>query len=663
MTIRSRARRALLVLGSALALGWHPLVAQVSRDTVQLPDLVTTETRLPTRRDAVAAALTVLDGDELRLRGVRFVHDALRDVPGFQVVQPGSFGAVTSVFARGGESDYVKVLIDGVPANQPGGAFDFASLTLDNVDRIEVVRGPASVAYGSDAVAGVVQIFTRTGRDGAVHGSIAAQGGTFDSRALDAALSGGSERLGWSAGAARFQTDGIYDFNNRYGNTSLSGRVRGAPDRLTEASLTARYRRDTYHFPTDGSGVPSDSNQFTSSSLLTIGAEVGRRVARGVEARLTLASADSDAEAEDDPDAAADSIGFAFASRRRADVSRRSADLRADLRPVRHAVVSVGGQLEREHERQTGSVSSNFGAGPFTEDAPPFDERRTNRAGYVQALVDLPNGLAVNAGGRLDDNGRFGTFGTYRIGAAWRLRSGTRLRMAAGSAFKAPTFSENFASSPFEVGNPSLQPERVRSWEIGVEQPLLAGRVSLSAAWFDQRFRDLIQYVTAAPGEPTYTNLGAARARGIEAGLLLRPAAGLTLSGDYTWLDTEATDAGASLSPGFAAGERLIRRPTHAGRAALRYVAGEQVTLAAGISFVGGRDDVDFRTFPSVRVTLPAYQLVDLAADIVIVRGSARAPSMALTGRLENALDAGYQPIVGFEGRGRTVFAGLRVAR
>jgi vitamin B12 transporter len=509
-------------------------------------------------------------------------------------------------------------------------------------------------------VSGVVQIFTRTGRDGALRGSVAAQGGTFDSRALDATLAGGIDRLGWSGGVSRFETDGIHTFNNQYRNTSVSGRVRSAPDAVTDLSLSARYRRDSYHFPTDGAGIPSDSNQLTRTRLVTLGAEVGRRITRNVELRVALASADTDAEAEDAPDAPADSVGFGFASRRRADVARRSVDVRMDARAMRHAVISVGGQIERERERQTSSFTSNFGGGAVVEEAPPFDEHRTNRAAYVQGLLDLPAGLAVSAGGRLDDNGKFGTFGTYRLGAAWRLHSGTRLRIATGSAFKAPTFSENFAESPFEVGNPTLEPERVRSWEAGIEQPLLGGRLNLSAAWFDQRFRNLIQYFAAAPGEPTYANLGAARARGIEAAVTVLPAAGLTMSGEYTWLESEVIDAGASTSPGFAAGRTLLRRPAHAGRAAARYMTG-RLTAAAGISFVGARDDVDFRDFPSARVTLPAYQLVDLSAELVVRRAAAGAPAVSVTGRIENALDESYEPVVGFRGRGRTILAGARI--
>src|SRR6266550_999212 len=141
------------------------------------------------------------------------------------LVATGSFGAQTSLFVRGGESDYVKVLIDGVPQNQPGGAFDFAHLTLDGVDRIEVVRGPVSVLYGSDAVAGVVQIFTRPGT-GAPRPSAALRAGTFGTTEASAGLDGGGPAFGYALNFSRFGTDGIYAVNNRYRNVVVSGRDR-----------------------------------------------------------------------------------------------------------------------------------------------------------------------------------------------------------------------------------------------------------------------------------------------------------------------------------------------------------------------------------------------------------------------------------------------------
>jgi vitamin B12 transporter len=657
VTVRSLACVFLLLPAAAGA-----LPAQEVADSSRLADIIVTSTAVPMSADAVAAAVTVLDGDELRSRGIRFVKDALGEVPGLFVVQPGSFGAVSSLFARGGESDYVKVLVDGVPANQPGGLFDWATLSTDNVERIEIVRGPASVVHGSDAVTGVVQVITRRG-SGPVSASASAEAGTFGATTVQGSAAGGGQRAGWSLGGSRFGTSGTYPFNNDFAAQTLSARVAAGPDDRSDASVAARYGWNTYHFPTDGSGVPVDSNQFSSGRSLTAGAQAGRWLGSRVEARVALALSRSRYEFDDRSDHGGDTIGFGFASDRRVDAGRRSADARINIRALSAAVLTLGAQYELEHERQVGSITSNFGGGSSREDQPPFDRSRHNWAPYAQATVDLAGGFGANAGLRVDENEAFGTFVTYRAGAAWRLPSRTRLRASFGTAFKAPSFAENFAQSPFEVGNPALEPERTRSWEAGAEQELLDGRASVSAAYFDQRFRNLIQYVSAAPGDPTYQNLGAADARGIETGAVLRPAAGLAVSATYTWLRTRVTDAGASSSPAFAAGEWLLRRPSHSARLGASYRPGSRASLGASVLLTGNRDDTDFSSFPAVRATLPAYQIVDLSAEVRLLEPARHGLGVMLTARLENALDAEYHTIVGYPGQGRTIFAGGRIDR
>jgi vitamin B12 transporter len=260
--------RLLGVAISYLALVTTSLTAQETTDTTRLPELVVTPTRLPTRPDAVVSSVTTISGEDLRARGIRFVQDALREVPGAALVQVGSYGGVSSLFMRGGESDYVKVLVDGVPMNQAGGAYNWANLTTDNVDRIEILRGPGSVIYGSDAVSGVVQIFTRRGQGRtAIEGG--GEAGTFGTIDGHLGVLGGTDRVSYSADASRFTTDGIYPFNNDYGNTVLSGAVAGTLDTATRTSLTGRYSDNRYHFPTDFAGVLSDSNQSNGEKALS----------------------------------------------------------------------------------------------------------------------------------------------------------------------------------------------------------------------------------------------------------------------------------------------------------------------------------------------------------------------------------------------------------
>jgi vitamin B12 transporter len=606
------------------------------------------------------SSVTTISGEDLRVRGVHFVQDALREVPGAAVVQVGSFGGVSSLFLRGGESDYVKVLIDGVPANQSGGAFNWANLTTDNVDRIEILRGPGSVIYGSDAVSGVVQIFTRRGQgDFSAEGG--AEAGTFGTLNGHAGVLGGTSRLAYSADASRFDTDGTYPFNSDYGNTALSGSVRGQPDSRTDAGISVRFTDSRFHFPTDFAGVLSDSNQSNAEEMLTLSAEVGRQLSERFDLRLTAGGSRTTGEFDDQADNAGDTLGFAFASHRDTRAQRGNLDARVNavLTPV--LTVTTGVQVERESERQSGETTSNFG-GIITTPDTPFDRSRTTLGYYAQGVVDLASGLALNLNARADDNSAFGTFLTYRAGAVYRFPSETRIRASVGRSFKAPTFCEQFCDAPFVVGDSTIQPERSTSWEAGVEQGIAGGRVSVWATYFDQRFRDMIVYDGgAAPGEPTYRNGAGARARGIESGLTTLLGSSVKATASYTYLRTEATDDAGLPSASFAAGERLIRRPKHSAQVAVRALLFNRATLGGSVVYVGAREDVDFNLFPAERVELPAYTTVDLATEVEIIRPNPGRPGFSGVLRVENLFNENYDQVVGFAGRRRGVFGGGKV--
>ena len=644
------------LLPLALACTLVPAFA-AAQEPVPVEDIVVTANRMPLSAVSEPAAVTVLDGEELRRRGVRFVADALREVPSASVVSSGSWGGVSSLFLRGGESDYVKVLVDGVPLNAPGGAVDLAALTLDNIDRIEVVRGPSSVVYGSDAVSGVVQLFTRRG-GGPAAGTAALTAGSYGTWVGEASGTGGGSRVAASVGGSRTVTDGTYDFNSDFDNTVLSGRVGYAPSAATDVALTGRWGDHSSHFPTDFAGVPVDSNQVTFERQLALSFDGGHRFSRLVEGRLALTLADADGGARNQSDSPGDTLGFAYAASQERGASRQGADLRALIRPSEVLTIAAGMALEREAESRTGESTSNFGDGAFTAPDVPFDESRGTASWYAQAVGDVLTPLTVTAGARVDD-GDFGSFFTWRVGALYRAARTTRFRVSAGTAFKAPSLAETFASSPFEVGNPSLDPEQTRSWEAGVAQDLLDGALTLEAAWFDQHFEDLIQYQAADPGEPTYFNLGAADASGLELGVRARPAAGIAVTAAYTRLETEVTESGAGASVVFQPGEPLLRRPADAGTLGLDVWPAGAIRAGARLTWVGRREDVDFGAFPAQRVTLDSYTLIDLSVE---VRPEFSLP-LAATLRLENALDEEYQTIVGYPGRGRALFVGVRAGR
>lgn len=649
--LRSSMKRVTVVLVALTASA--PSLRGQAADTVVLRPVVVSATRVPIGRDAAPASVTVLRGDDLRARGIVNVSDALATVPGIAVVRSGSFGATTAVFARGGESDYMKVLVDGVPVNNPGGAFDFASLSTDNVDRIEVVRGPASVVFGSDAVAGVVQLFTRHG-SGAPRGSAAVRGGSFGTVEADAGVAGGSSALGYSLGLANRESDGILPFNNDYRNRTASGRLTFHPVGAT-VDLTARRIDATYHFPTDGSGAIVDSNAVRRDHRTVLGLDASKAVSARVAVRLVGAASRLDGGSTNDPDSPGDTAGFY--SRDDGRISRRSADLRADIRAADRTTVSVGAALEREQARSTSeSQFQRFPASVTT-----FAAHRTDRSAYAQVIGSALERATYTASGRVDETATFGTFVTGRASLAWDLGHGSSVRAAIGNAFKAPAFEETFSSS-FTIGNPDLRPEQTVSWELSAEHRV-AGRVVVSATYFDQRFRNLIQYVlgdASTDFRGTNENLAAATARGLELEARAPNVARVDLGASVTLLRTRVTDAGTGAFGTFVNGERLLRRPPHSAAFDAAYRLPHGSTLGAVVRYVGERDDRDFAN--DVRVKLAAYTLVDLSADVSLAPLLHGPSPVALTARVENVFDRQYQQVFGFDAPGRVVLVGARAA-
>jgi vitamin B12 transporter len=621
-------------------------------DTVRLDSITVTATRVPMSASALTSSLTVLSGDELRVRGITSVADALRDVPGVTVVQSGSFGGATSLFLRGGESDYVKVLIDGVAVNQPGGSYDFAHLSTENIERIEVLRGPGSVLYGSDATTGVIQIFTREGNASPVY-SAGFRGGTFGSVHLDADVTGGTDNVKYSFGVSHFLTEGAYAFNNDYDNTVWSGRVRIDADARTEVALGLRYRDSRFHFPTDGSGNLVDENTFSTDEGTTVSIDAGRWVSDALEVRLLIASHSSSVGADDAPDNAADTLGF-FSFRSLQELRRQSVDLRSNLHVDPGIVVTTGVQIERQDERSFNESLSEFGPANAST-----DEERNTRAAYAQVLTRI-QGLSVAVGGRVDDNSAFGTFWTYRGGLGYNFSSGTTVRGSIGRSFKAPTFFENFATG-FTVGNPDLRPERSSTVEASVSQSILQDRVALTGAYFHQSFRNLIQY--AFDQTPNFSNVAMANAAGLEIELRAEPVRGLRLSGNYTYLDTKVLDAGFDTGEGatFVEGNRLLRRPSHAisGTADVAWAGG---AVGMTVHYLGDRDDRDFSTFPATPVGLPRVTTADFWANLNVFGPAGSRPALQATLRIENISDEQYETVTGFPARGRGILVGGRLS-
>ncbi len=634
------------------AVPWCPLTGQAG-DTAQLGTVVISGSKVPKPASSLTQPVTILRGEDLRVRGVTRVSDALREVPGASLVQNGSYGAVTSLFLRGGESRYTKVLIDGVAVNAPGGYFDFSHLTTDNIDRIEIVRGPASVLYGADAVSGIVQIFTKTGSD-EPRGSIGVRGGTYHSIDIDGSAAGATPLGGFSFGAAHHSTDGILPFNNQYRNGTLSAALNLAQGPSGDARISARYTAAEFHYPTDFAGQPVDSNSYRTQHRLTIGFEGGRNLTSNVQARMLAGSNDVTDLTEDIavPFGAATPQHSAFKSRD----YRRSAEGRIAFFLPADGTLTVGTALEQERE------TSNNGSGAVgrpTMQTDSFDASRHNVAYYSELLGTLPERFSYTVSGRIDDNSDYDRFGTYRVGANATLFPALRLRASLSTAFNAPAFNQ-LRPTLYTVGSPNLRPERSRSAEVGLTTNFRPEVIRVSAGYFAQHFYDLIQYVNGGPPsfKGSYANLAGATSNGYEAEIELSPVDNWRGSASYTIVNPRVTDIDPAYQGGSKVGDALIRRASHSGSIVVSYNRSSSANLGASLNFVGKRADVDFAQFPSPQVTLPAYTKLDLSAELPLT--GVKRGGIIVNARLENALDKRYEDVLHFAVPRRTILVGVR---
>lgn len=644
-----------VVLAAAMSANAASTSAQVRPDSAaratRLDTLVVTAARLP--QAAPASAVTVLHGEDLRRDGIAHLADALRPVPGIMLVQTGSAGGLTSLYMRGGERGYTRVLLDGVPLNEPGGDFDFSQLSTHDVERVEIVRGPGSVLYGSDAVSGVIQIFTRTGRVAGWSGS--ARGGSFGTTALEASAEGGDGARRGAISASRFRTAGIYAFNNGHDRIAVTASAAGSIGRDTESRLVVRYGNEGTHIPTDGTGAVVDRNALQSAQRTLLAASLRRQFGERTEARLQLSAVHNTSTYDDRADDAADTLGF-FAYRSLDNVDRNSIEVNAarDLRRLGRLL--LGAAVERQSQRSLNQWDSEYAGG-----AGELVASRMTRSAYAQSLHD-GRFLSALVGARVDANDRFGTFLTYRAGMG-ATRGSTRLRASLGTGFREPTFVESFATG-FARGNQALLPEHAVNTEVGADQVVKAAGLRVSVTAFDQRFRDLIEYTfqTAAPEDPNFYNVAGATVRGIEGELHLALAPWFTLHATGTALRTRVTRQGfdSSVTGYYRVGEPLLRRTRTLLSLGLQY---DRSGNAAGIRahHVGPRNDIDYATY--TRITLRPHTTLDASARASLRRLGPALSALALSARVTNVLDERYQAVSGFASPGRAMLVGVELGR
>src|SRR5574337_2187485 len=428
-------------------------------EAVELGPVVVTATRTEVPVKQVAASVTVITKDEIEARQVTQVSDLLRDVPGFSVRQQSSRGSIVSVFPRGGNSNFNLVLIDGVKVNDAGGAYDFGDLSTDNIERIEIVRGPHSALYGSDAMGSVIQIFTKRGA-GTPRAEASFAGGNLKTFEEKFNLGGGVGHVDYSFGLGRNDTNGHLPVNDHFGETTVSSRVGFALEKALGLSLAIRYTDSHLDVPTETGGDRFgvlDPHQSSHQQRLVVSGKASHSLAPWWQQTLQLGWYRRNFAFDDPFNPGVDFSAFHSKNEER----RLSVDYFWNLTaPTARDVSSLftaGFAFEREEfDQRATATETDF---PF---ASANEASRHNKAGYFQGQFDWKKVLFLTAGFRADGNSTFGTEVTPRVSAVWIVPYvGTKLRSGYGEGIKEASFIENFGDgSQFVVGNPKLRPER-----------------------------------------------------------------------------------------------------------------------------------------------------------------------------------------------------------
>jgi vitamin B12 transporter len=604
-----------------------------------------------TRSDSIGSAVTVVTGEELRRQQIRHAADALRSLPGLVVSRGGGYAALTQVRIRGAEANHTLVLIDGIVANDTNnGAFDFSDLSADNIERIEVIRGPQSGLYGSNALGGVINIVTRGGR-GPLELVARAEAGSF--RTFDYALraSGGNDRAwgsiayherhsqGFNVAPFGFEEDGatLKTFN-------VKGGVRIADGLVVDFVLRhsdKRGDRDTEGGPVGTLAVQVDDPTRFASKVFLGGVNLRWDTLDGHVTHILRTTRNETRILDLSPTFTTNNVSL---TSRYGYLGTVRFDTPA-LAQLSHALTVLA---EREQEDFT----------PQSDFADGITRERSRFATALEYRAEMARRLALTGNVRHDDNDTFRDFTTWRAAASLRLPEvGLRPHASIGTGVKLPTMFENFGLIPGSfTPNPNLQPEESKGWDAGIELSLWSGRAVLDATYFEQDLRNKINGFAPGPGF-TFTAVnvpGTSRRDGVEVSARVALTPQLLLSGAYTHLT--AVDAG---------GLAEIRRPRHSGRADVTWLfGGGRGTATLTTLYNGAMDDTAFRIdgyffgFPITtpeRTRLEGYWLVNAAASYRVL------PGVEVFGRIENLLNERYFEIYGFDTPGIAGYAGVKL--
>ncbi len=665
-----------------LAPGFAPATVDVSTESEVAVNLhlstasetvVVSATRTPVPGEAAGADVDSLSNAQLDTMRPVAANDALRFLPGAVVNTAGQHGGLSSLFVRGGESNYNKVIVDGVTVNEPGGTFDFGTLSLAQGDRLEFVRGAQSTLYGSDAMTSVIQLWTRTGSTPVPELRFAADGGNLATASGHVSLAGANGLFDYNLFGDQFNTSGS-GINDAYSDLLQGANVGAALSK--DVSLRVRVRHSNSHtglpgewnfngydplVPANGSTQPfvplapdpsaeSQLNNILGSVELTIAAP------RGWQHRVTASDylyRYNEQNPNGDP-ARVDEGGnlIDYPTLEVDHINRLAFEYQGDYSERTWAHTTFGYRVENEN----GFVGD-------LEYGLQNHGQRLNQDTYAQQLLTFGR-LGIIAGGRFVHDSAFGNTGVPRIALTLQaLRgnnvfSGTRLRFSYSTGFKEPRLEETYnglpGPDPYNLPNPGLKPERVRAFEAGFAQSFFNSKYEFSGTYFNNLFKDQINYVTLDdppnyPGE--YVNVNQAFAQGAEFALRAKLMTRLLLNTAYTYTSSEYLDNPTPYDVAYDPGMPLLRRPKHSATAMFSYL-GTRWGANLGGSFVGRRADSDFYDFGInhaagyVRVDVGGWYAIDSRITAYV--------------NVENALNAHYNEVVGYPALGTNFRAGFR---
>jgi vitamin B12 transporter len=613
-------------------------------------NVVVTANAQPLELDHTPAPVDLIGRQEIDQRQAVSLPDLLSTQTGISLARTGTIGGFTTIFVDGGNSSFTKVLIDGTPVNLPGGDFLFTNLTLDNVDKVELVHGAESALYGSDAMSGVIQIVSHQGSTRIPEVNLFAEGGGFSSARGGAQVSGLLDKFDYSVAGSYFHTEG-QGINDAFLNRSFAGNIGYSFSDSNQLRLTVRSNASyagtpgqalfAAIFPLDPTAF-DDERQLSGNLSWTFktGSHWVHRVS-GMEARFV------------------DTNGFPDFNFFETAQFNRAGFLEQSSYSFRQGAVTAGYQYEVEN------ADPNNLSG--------LHARRNNQAGFLDARWQPLSRLTLTAGVRAEENTNFGTRVVPRVGAVYAFRysqsfwGDTRARVTYGQGIEEPTIFESFDSGPCNPGNPNLRPQRSRTVNAGIDQFFSADRFRISATFFANEFRDLIDQQQGAPNpicfggnEKLYFNIDAARARGLNWSGEAHLNHWLVLKGNYSYDNTRVLKAVPTAFPFEQPGNHLLRRPVNSGNLWLNANI-RRVNFNVAGYFTGVRTDSDFDSVFNGTTCVsgpcqsrnPGYARFDVATSYAFGKG------FSFYGRVTNLLDKQYQEAIGFPALGRDFRLGM----